>query len=250
MLVGLPGVLMSVVVWRMIPDRNRPVREVTAAQREQSMFSSIGELIKFRSYMILVLAASFCSFLSYGKATWNTIYFQRSHELSPGEVGFWFGLFGGLAAALGTWLGGWLANRYGSIDRRHVATAPAIGMVLAAPLALLGYSTNDWRLALVLLMVPAVMNSLYYGPTFSSVQGLVPLHQRAMASALLLFSQNMIGLALGPLLFGALSDALKPAYGGESVRYVLYGAALFGLVPALLFWLLRPRLHAELDKHG
>jgi MFS transporter, Spinster family, sphingosine-1-phosphate transporter len=250
MFVGLPGVLMSVVVWRIIPDRDRPARAVSAAQRGQSVLSTIGELVKLKSYMILVLAASFCSFLSYGKATWNTIYFQRSHELSPGEVGFWFGLFGGLAGVFGTWLGGWLANRYGSIDRRHVATAPAVGMVLAVPLALLGYQANDWRLALVLLMVPAVMNSLYYGPVFSSVQGLVPLHQRAMASALLLFSQNMIGLGLGPLLFGALSDLLKPAYGGDSVRYVLYGAALLGLVPALLFWLLRPRLHAELDKHG
>jgi MFS transporter, Spinster family, sphingosine-1-phosphate transporter len=249
MVVGLPGVVMAVVVWLMIPDRDRQVREVTAAQRGQSVLSSIHELVKLKSYMLLLMAASACAFLSYGKLTWNTIYFQRSHGLSPGEVGFWFGLFGGLAGVLGTWLGGWLANRYGSIDRRHVVTAPAIGMVLAVPMALLAYQTNDWRAALVLLMVPAVMNALYLGPAFSSVQGLVPLHQRAMASALVLFGQNLIGLGLGPLFFGMLSDWLKPSFGADSVRYVLYGAATLGLVPALLFWLLRPRLHAELDKH-
>jgi MFS transporter, Spinster family, sphingosine-1-phosphate transporter len=109
---------------------------------------------------------------------------------------------------------------------------------------------TDWRVSLALLLIPNALNSLYLGPVFSSVQGLVALRHRAMASALLLFSQNLIGLGLGPLLFGALSDLLKPAYGGESVRYVLYGAALLGLIPALLFWLLRPKLHAELDQHG
>lgn len=246
--VGLPGLAMAVVVWLLIPDIDRPVREAPEAQQGQSMLASIRELVKLKSYMILLLAASFCAFLSYGKATWNTIYFQRSHGLSPGEVGFWFGLFGGLAGVFGTWLGGWLANRYGSINRRHVATAPAIGMALAVPLALLAYQSSDWRAALFLLLVPAVMNSLYYGPVFSSVQGLVPLHQRAMASALLLFGQNLIGLGLGPLFFGMLSDWLKPSFGGDSVRYVLYGAACLGFVPALLFWSLRPRLHAELDR--
>ena len=70
-----------------------------------------------------------------------------------------------------------------------------------------------------------------------------------MASALLLFGQNLIGLGLGPLFFGMLSDWLKPQLGADSVRYVLYGATLLGLVPAALFWILRPRLHAELDRH-
>ena len=97
-------------------------------------------------------------------------------------------------------------------------------------------------------MVPNMLNSLYYGPVFASVQGLVAPRHRATASAMLLFCQNLLGLGLGPLFFGMLSDWLKPQYGPESVRYVLYGAAFLGLVPAALFWILRRRLHAELDR--
>ena len=67
--------------------------------------------------------------------------------------------------------------------------------------------------------------------------------------ALLLFGQNLIGLGLGPLFFGMLSDWLRPEFGENSVRYVLYGAAMLGIIPAILFWMLRPRLHAELDRH-
>jgi len=44
---------------------------------------------------------------------------------------------------------------------------------------------------------------------------------RAMASALALLIINVIGLGLGPLLTGLLSDVLAASYGEESMRYSL-----------------------------
>ena len=73
---------------------------------------------------------------------------------------------------------------------------------------------------------------------------------RAMASAALLFCQNLIGLGLGPLFFGMLSDWFKPMAGEESVRWVLYGAAWLGLIPAFFFWRCSLRLNDELDQKG
>jgi MFS family permease len=145
-------------------------------------------------------------------------------------------------------LGGWLADRFGSQNRRHVLTAPAIGMAVAAPIAFLAYQAQSWQMGLILLFVPTLLNSLYYGPTYSAAQGLVPLRSRAIAAAVLLFFQNLIGLGLGPLFFGMLSDWLRPEYGEESVRYVLYGAAFLGLIPAFFFWRCSLRLNDELDK--
>ncbi len=249
MIVGLPGVLLAAVVMVVVKDRGRVVRNSAPAAGSEGMFSALAQLLRSPAYVTLLAAASASAFLSYGKSTWTTIFFQRSHGLSPGEVGFWFGLWGGVAGIAGTWLGGWLADRYGKIDRRHVMTAPAIGMALAIPIAISAYFATDWRVGLALLMLPTLLNSLYYGPVYSSVQGLVPLHHRATASAFLLFGQNLIGLGLGPLFFGMLSDWLRPQFGEDSVRYVLYGAACLGLIPAALFWMLRPRLHAELDRH-
>jgi hypothetical protein len=51
---------------------------------------------------------------------------------------------------------------------------------------------------------------------------------------------------MGPLLFGVLSDWLQPMAGDESVRWVLYGAAWLGLIPAFFFWRASLRLNAEL----
>ncbi len=123
-------------------------------------------------------------------------------------------------------------------------------MAVAVPFAFLAYQSTNWFVALLLLIVPTVCNSLYYGPTYSAAQGLVPLRTRAIAAAMVLFFQNLIGLGLGPLFFGMLSDLLQPAYGEESVRYVLFGAAFLGLVPAFFFWRCSLRLDEELDRKG
>ena len=135
--------------------------------------------------VLLLVAGSAAAFLAYGKITWITIFFQRTHGLTPGETGFWFGVVNGGAGIAGTVLGGYLADRFGSTNRRHVLTAPAVGMVVTIPFALLAFMTDNWLLALFLLIVPTICNSLYYGPTYSSVQGLVPLRARAIAAAVL-----------------------------------------------------------------
>ncbi|MEQ1551567.1 MAG: MFS transporter [Sphingorhabdus sp.] len=251
--VGLPGIILAFfVVWLLRDPRKVEVIASASRQKMPQMDSkqAFAEILKSKGFMLLLVAGSAASFLSYGKGTWTTIFFQRTHGLSAGETGFWFGIWGGIAGIVGTWLGGWLAARYGAVDRRHVFTAPAIGMALAIPFALASYHVADWRLSLALLMFPTLLNSLYYGPTYSSAQGLVPLRARAMASASLLFCQNLIGLGLGPLFFGMLSDLFRPMAGDESVRWVLYGAAFLGLVPAFFFWRAGLRMNEELDQKG
>ena len=247
--VGLPGVVLALVVLFLLKEPRRYTGPGTiAATTPMASKDALKAIFGSRALVLLIAAGSFAAFLSYGKVTWTTIYFQRTHSLTPGEVGFWFGLVNGLAGAAGTWLGGWIADKYGAINRRHVLTAPAIGMTIAAPVALLGYSMGIWWVALLVLVVPTLLNSLYYGPFYSSVQGLVPLSARAMASAVTLFCQNLIGLGLGPLFFGMMSDWIKPTYGEASVQIVLYAAALMGLVPAFFFWRASLRLNSELDQ--
>jgi len=251
MIVGVPGIAVAVVVWIFLKDPRHIARPsdavlppgMNAGAALRSIFSS-------RAMVLLLIAASSAAFLSYGKATWATIYFQRTHGLSPGEVGLWLGVSNGVAGILGTWMSGKLADHFGATNRQHVLTAAALGMLLLAPTAILAYSMGNWIAGMTLLMVPTFLGSLYYGPTYSSVQGLVTPQGRAMASAVLLFCQNLIGLGLGPLLFGMLSDELKPTYGEESVRYVLYAASALSLIPAYFFWRCSLRLNEELDAKG
>ncbi|KWV95979.1 MFS transporter [Erythrobacter sp. AP23] len=252
-IVGVPGVLLAFVVAYVLKEPRRTMAEAQAASNAQPTMplgQAVRSVMGSKAFVLLLVAGSAAAFLAYGKTTWTTIFFQRTHGLTPGEVGFWFGVVNGAAGIAGTFLGGWIADRYGAENRRHVLTAPAVGMALAVPLAFFAYQAENWAFALALLFLPTLFNSLYYGPTYSAAQGLVPLRARAIAAAVLLFFQNLIGLGLGPLFFGMLSDVLRPEYGEESVRYVLYGAAFLGLVPAFFFWRCSLRLNEELDQKG
>ena len=153
-LAGIPGILMALVVWLVLRDpRMANLTKGQAAPAVPSIWVAFREVVSSRAFVYLMIAGTAAAFLGYGKATWTTIFFQRTHNLTPGEVGFWFGIGGGIAGVLGTWAGGWFADRYGKTNRRHVLTAPAIGMTLAIPLALAAYWVQNWWVALLLIIL-------------------------------------------------------------------------------------------------
>lgn len=246
---AVPGILMAFLVPFLIrdPRRNAPLRKTNVAASERLPFkAALSEILGSRAYIHLLIAASLTAFLSYGKSVWVTVLFMRTHGLSASETGFWLGITSGIATMIGTWAGGALAERYGRTNRRHILTAPAVGMLLAAPMLYFAYAATDWKAALVLLFVPSLLNYLYYGPCYSTAHSLVSPQARAVSTSIMMFGQNLIGLGLGPLFFGMLSDAIRPVAGPESVRWVLFGAAWFGLIPAFFWWRSSLRLNAEM----
>lgn len=252
MLVGAPGVLLALL----LPFLLKEPRRFGLAKGDSApsgpppvpVLDAIAEIFTSRAYVWLLVAASFAAFLSYGKGLWTLSLFIRSHGLSTTEVGLIGAATLGVAGVFGTWLGGWAADRYGAINRRHILTLPAVGMAVAAPIQFLGYGAPVWWVAGLLILVPTILNAAYYGPAYACVQGLVRKELRAVAASLMLFGQNLIGLGLGPFIFGALSDILQPMAGTESVRWVLFGAAWLGFIPAFFFWRASLRLNAELDQ--
>jgi MFS family permease len=63
----------------------------------------------------------------------------------------------------------------------------------------------------------------------------LPPDMRALASALFLFINNLIGLGLGTLLIGRLSDRFTVRYGSESLRYAILSGTGFYLISFALF---------------
>jgi MFS family permease len=79
----------------------------------------------------------------------------------------------------------------------------------------------DKHLALGLMFLGAVVNALGTTPTFALIQSLVPENMRATAVAIVFLLANLIGLGLGPLVVGALSDGFAGKYGMSSLRIAL-----------------------------
>lgn len=248
--VGVPGIVLALVVMLVLRDPRRTAGSVQQVAPSLPLGEALCRIWASRAMRHLLVVAGLASFATYGINIWTTIFFQRSHGLTPAETGLWFGLVNGLASILGVWLGGQIGDRHRQQGKQHLLTVPAVALMLGVPFLLTALTVPDWRLAMILLFPATVLNWIYVAPYYSSVQGLVPPAARAVASAAILLMQNLIGLGLGPVLLGFCSDLLKPTYGLESVRYVLFIAGLVSLIAGAFLWMARKHLPGELDRYG
>ena len=111
------------------------------------------------------------------------------------------------------------------------------------------FLTDSKTVALTLFVVPAVLSNFYLATTFALTQGLVGLRMRGVASALMLFILNIIGLGLGPQITGILSDLFGSTYGVESMRYALL--AVVGVaypLSAIAFWFASRTIDSDLAR--
>lgn len=243
--VGLAGLAVA-PVFRLIvrePRRGRYDAKPADASRV-SAFASARTLMAKPSYWLLSFGAASSSIMGYGIFFWMPSFLVRSFGFSVGEVSLYYGailLIGGVA---GVWLGGMLADWMGA-KRSRYALIPAAAFVLTLPCYILGLLSSSPELAFFLFLPPTALGLLWLGPVITAVQHLAPAHTRTTASALFLFINNLIGLGLGSLLIGALSDALVARFAEESLRYSILAGTGFYLLAALLMALASRFLHRD-----
>jgi hypothetical protein len=124
---------------------------------------------------------------------------------------------------------------------------PAAGVLIALPVYVVAMLSGNPYVAIAILIAPSLLNSLWLGPAFGTIQNLAPMRMRALASALLLFILNIIGLGLGPFLVGVLSDLLRNSFGDDSLRYAILIATFAYLWAGAHFLLAGRTILADLD---
>jgi MFS family permease len=251
--VGLPGIFLAGFVVLLLRDPRRQAGFSATSDAQPAPLATgaaMRAILGSRAMRRLLVVGALASFSIFGILIWTVIFFQRSHGLTPGETGIWFGLVNGIASIAGVWLGGAIGDRERQRGARHLLTFVAIAMMLSAPLYIAAFAVADWRIAMALLFPAILMTWLYVAPYYSAVQGLVPPSARATASAVILLLQNLVGMGIGPVLLGVASDFLKPQLGDESVRYVLAVSCAIALIAGMVLWSARKFLDGELDKHG
>jgi hypothetical protein len=129
--------------------------------------------------------------------------------------------------------------------RRAYALVPALAFLATIPFYIAGVLAQSLTLAFFMLLVPTALSLMWLGPVISAFQHLVQPNMRATASAIFLFVNNLIGIGLGNLLIGRISDGLAARFGDESLRYAILAGTLFYLIAATLFILTAPRLKRD-----
>lgn len=221
-IIGAPGLLVALLAWLTVrePERGRYERP-GPKKASLSAFGDIRALWGRKTYRQLLLAVAVGNFAANGLGQWTPAFFVRVHGLSLAEMGFWLGAASGIGGVLGMVSGGALSIRLVSRDRRWEVWFPALTIGLAMPLYLVTFLTPVTSVALIAKFLSAFIAALGYGVGLSAVQSVTPPNMRAMAIALVMFAAALIGMGMGPLAVGFLSDLLTPEFGRFSLRYAL-----------------------------
>lgn len=255
LVVGVPGIALAILSWLTLPEPR--YRMSTATASKVSLRELMATLAPLRTFWWASLGAAFLAFLSYGQAAFLGSFLMRVHGLGVGEVGWMLGLALGGGGSLGAWLGGVICDRTALRDGRAYMFVPAAGAVSGAILYAAAPLANSLPIVIGLLTVATAFTSVWYGPMFAAIQGIVPPMQRATAAAVHFFIINMIGIGFGPLLFGLLSDGLNAGFdlfglqiGGvgpaQGVRYALSAGASAGLLAAVFLMVAATTIRASL----
>jgi MFS family permease len=246
---GIPGIALAVLVKFSIREPIRGMSDVGSASpsAQPPIGDSMRELGRSKAMVHIAMGGALTSFVGYGLGQWLPAYFIRIHELGIAETATYFGLVIGVASAIGTFLGGTLADRLAIKDRRWYTWLPAAGVLIAFPFYVVAMLVDNPYLAIAIMVVPSLLNSLWLGPAFGTIQNLAAAPMRAMASAMLLFVLNIIGLGLGPFLVGVLSDLLSPSFGADSLQYAILIATFAYFWAGAHFLMAGRTIRQELD---
>ncbi len=238
LVVGLPGILMAVVVKLTLrePPRGQMDEGDHTDVPDSHIVVDLKRLWALRSFRYAAFGAGFNAFLGYGALNFMPSFAIRIYDVPVGLVGTWLALIAGLAGAAGAYAGGHLSDHLGKRDDRWSYWVPALSTLAAGllllPMMLSGQQHVMWGIYILV----ALCQAMFLGPTIAMAHALVGPRYRALSSSVLFFVLNIIGLGLGPLTVGAISDALAPSLGVNSIRWAIMSTAIAAFVGAGLYF--------------
>ena len=142
-----------------------------------------------------------------GAGQFSIVWLERERGFGLGEISAVYGLIYIVFGTAGTFLGGILSDWYQARFKGGRVRFLAYLMLGTVPL-LVSYRFVDPSSSLFYIGMAAGMFSIssFFGPAFSTVQDLTPVRLRGVMSGLLLVACNLLGMGIGAMMTGILSD--------------------------------------------
>lgn len=241
-IVGLPGVLLSLLVYTVREPVRRGIRLMTAADGKTKVaLAPMSEVIAYikqnwRTFLCHNVGFALLSFSSYGAAAWVPTFFVRNHGWSEARAGQVFGWIVAIGATLGIVAGGRLADWMAERGRREATMRVGLMAAIAwLPSGLLYPLVSDGNVAAALLIPSVFLAAAPFGVSAAAIQQMMPSGMRGQASAIYLFVVNLIGLGMGPSAVAGMTDFVFK--NDQAVRYSLLTVECCAhLAAALLLW--------------
>ncbi|MDW3648789.1 MAG: MFS transporter [Bacteroidia bacterium] len=263
LIVGIPGIILAILMRLTVKEPIRGFYDDAASKKVETppFFESIKFLFSKKTFTYLAFATGLHAFVGYANTSWMPSLMLRIHgglewippfaseavTINLTVVGLMFAFSVGVGGGLGTFLGGFLSDRLSKRDNRWYCWISALSILISIPFGYAVIFTGNMTLLVLMFFISNVLFGMYLGPSIAVSHSLVPPHFRAMASAVLFFVLNLIGIGMGPLVTGIFSDLLAPTFGDESVRYALAISVVADLAAMWLFYKAAGNLNTDLE---
>ena len=185
-----------------------------------------------------------CLHLPLGAGQFAIVWLERERGFAIGEITATYGLVYIVFGTAGTFLGGILSDLYQKRYRGGRVRFLALLMVFMMPLMVsFRFVSPDSTLFFIGMASGMFMVSAFYGPAFSTVQDLTPVFLRGVMTGLLLVACNLLGLGIGAVMTGYISDILAAMDVFEPLTKALLVVDLIGVGAPLSFMLASVCLH-------
>ena len=242
---GLPGIALALILFLTVrePERGRFYPDMVMATKPQnwrdakaSWLATLHSLAKNRLYVGVTLAYACMIVIGYAFATWLASIMLRNFDISTADVGFYLGLAFILGGIPGPVLGGYLTDLLVKLNPKWRAWLPALATLLCLPIYYMCLTSTSFWWFLAIFSCGYLTFLVAQPPTLSLLQLAVRPDQRAMAVAVAMLVNNLIGQALGGFLIGWASTNMGPSQGTMALSYaVLIVSIGFGVPAALLY---------------
>ncbi|MGB3454861.1 MAG: MFS transporter [Litorimonas sp.] len=246
---GVPGLLLALVLMLTVKEPRRGEADdlvddgVAPPLRETLRFFASQKAMVFMLSGGVFVCISANAFLA-----GVPLYFIRVHGVALGELGIALGLLVGGVGGIGAVTVGKLCDRLSAKDMRWRPWIIALTGLIALPFALAFLLVETKAAAYALYAVPSFFGLIYASISYAAMQELVPPRMRSMASAVMLLCLTLLGIGLGPVLVGMLSDLFADQLGARSIARALMWLLLLNVFSVVFYMLAARHYRADVTR--
>ncbi len=230
--VGAPGLLIAALMLTI----REPVRRGVTKGEPVSFLDLFRWVARhWRAFLCHTFAFGLFSIFLQGAGFWLPTVFIRTYGWTQREIGVTQGTMAAVLGTIGLVIGGRIADYWQS--RGHTDAKLRVLLVCGVGVTVCGVLLPlmpNGRLAVAVYAPTIFFAMMPYGAAAAGVQELVPARLRGQAAALFLFTVNLLGGSVGPILIGALT---KYVFAGNLRAAMVLATAVALTAGTTLFFL-------------
>lgn len=244
---GLPGLLLAVVVALTLRDPPRRREPGAGSIAAPPLGQALRMLWGNKPALHVMAGSAVIGMFGIGLMTWLPALMIRGAGADVGRVGAIMAFAISPIGVLSSFLGGRVGDALFARSRASIAMFLAAMASLVIVVTAAGIMSTSLTGLVVGFALHTFAQMQISAPSYSIVMHYAQPEIRGVAASVMQLGVNVLGFGLGAQVIGLASDALRPAAGGESLRYAMLGFTITGLW-AIVHFLLAARAIRAAEK--